>query len=110
MDLLEIQFKNATTPKFKVGWYVRVKEDLKINQTYNELPFLEQMEKYKGKVFKIRISFHSLQNKRYFLENVIYEFSEEMLEFPSINELKKYRKVTEDILNDEIKTLKKINN
>ena len=110
MNLLEMQFKNATTLKFKVGWYARVKEDLKINQTYNELPFLEQMEKYKGRIFKIRTSFHSLLNKRYFLENILYEFSEEMLEFPTISELKKYRKETEDILNAEIKTLKKIKN
>lgn len=45
MNLLEMQFKNATILKFKVGWYVRVKEDLKINQTYNELPFLEQIQR-----------------------------------------------------------------
>ena len=106
MNLLEKQFEKDIKPNFQIGWYVKVKENLKTNQTYNELPFLEQMEQYKGKIFKIRMSFYSLYNKRYFLENVLYEFSEEMLEFPTVSELKKYRKRAEEILNAEIKMLK----
>lgn len=60
--------KLSQGPKFKAGWYVRVKDDLIVNKAYNELPFIEQMEKYKGKTFRIRRCFYSMLNRRYFLE------------------------------------------
>lgn len=92
--------------KFKPGWYVQVKRDLVLNETYNGLPFIEQMEEYKGKIYKVKSNFFSTFNKRYFLENIIYEFSEEMLELPDIEKFEEFRNRTVNLLNEQLKAIK----
>ena len=81
--------------KYGVGNYVRIRENLEVGKKYNGLLWLPQMDNYKGKIYKIKHSFYSSVYKRYFLENIDYEFSEEMLE--EINPIKKkyYKEIYE---------------
>lgn len=93
--------------KYETGWYVKVKKDLIVGKTYNKLPFLEQMKPYLGNIYQIESGFYSFLMKRYFLKDIPYEFSEEMLELPELKEIKKIKATTNYILDREIKAKKR---
>lgn len=93
--------------KYQAGWFVKIRNDLLVGQTYNKLPFLKEMENLKGKYFEIEATHYTCLLKRYFLKGIVYEFSEEMLEFPNLEDLEDYKKRTLEKLNEEIKQVKK---
>lgn len=76
----QLKLKGELEPHYEIGDYVKVKEDLISNKTYNDCMFAPQMEIYKGFVYKIVGRFYTIFHKRYFLEGIDWEFSEEMLE------------------------------
>jgi len=65
--------------KYKVGDWVKVREDLEKNK-YDKCRFTQDMEQYKGKIFQIESS-HSNWGDYYILRNAdTWAWSEEMLE------------------------------
>lgn len=66
--------------QYKIGDKVKLKDNLVPYKTYNRCMFTKEMESYKNKVLEIESSFFSFFYKRYFLKDIEWEFSEEMLE------------------------------
>ena len=90
-------------PKFKVGDYVKVKEDLVVNwKYYNEDGetyeyFVSKMAKYKGKILQV---IAVAENKYRLNKDLPYLFIDEMLE--SVNDDVVFVAKQEKMMNDYI--------
>lgn len=63
--------------KFKVGDKVRVRKDLIVGKDYDFISFVDDMEKFKGKIVEIR---KIIVGFGYKIKNSIYTFTDGMLE------------------------------
>lgn len=79
--------------KFKIGYKVRVRENLKIGTTYGEWAFCLGMEICKGKIVTIREVFES----GYLIEEYSHIFTDEMLE-----EIKEEEKIVKFNVEDKV--------
>ena len=64
--------------KFKVGNKVRVRKDLEVDKRYGSHVFVDDMQKYRGKVMEVE----SIWNDEYYLKETVQDwaFTDEMLE------------------------------